>query len=619
MKYLLVLSSILVMALHMVGQNPHVVDLTLIQDWESDRLYEEAERQYQDVTSGPSNRLQFAALGFERAKQEENDQKAARFSEYQGVVYTELGMYEAALEFSLQALEYAKRTPGTRDDIWSLYRLAEAHSILLNPEQALEDTREALRLSLERDTLIEVGWCYNEFGEIYRRVGVYDSAVHNYQQALAAFEAIAYVRGIKFVRQNLGLTYVAMEQYDLALAEFSRSDSIDYEMDVVGLLEEGDAMTKIIEVKHSRDSAIAFANEMASLAKRENYPRWYKDFTSQLADLYRKNGEWEKAWLYQREADSLEEVQTGERIRMQTRVADHQYRMQLLRTEHELQTQQNQNRILIWLSILLVLGAVGVVAMLQIAKNKRVRKINARLFAQNEHLDELIKEKDIWMNLMAHDLKSPLHSITGLLTMLKQESLPPAVKEKVLENIAKSVDKGTTLISQLLEISRLESSEVKTDIQTTNINELVLEIGIVFKAAAEQKGIALVTELPENLVELPTDPLHAQRILENFVSNALKFSPSGKQVRVVLESLPNHAAVHVIDEGPGISEAEQKNLFQKFKRLSARPTGGESSTGLGLSIVKQLAVRIQAEIVVRSTPGEGTTFSLLMPQNPTAS
>lgn len=615
MRSLLVLCCILSITLQVAGQASLELDHVQLQGLNSDSLYSLVDNEFGNLDNSPNIRLQYAELGLERSKEESNHQKTSSFASMGAVVYTELGMNQDALQYGLMARQFAQKTPSQNDDIWSLLRLSEIHSILLDSTQALEDARETLRLSTESGFTVEIGWSYNQLGEIYRRIAHFDSAVHYYTRALETFQTVDFKRGIQFSYQNLGMTYSASDDFDKALEHFSISHSVGVETDILFKLEQGEALLKIIEHKYSLDSALSFGSEMVLAAEQANYPLWQKRYKSRMAELYRKNSNWEMAWQYRTEADSLEEIQTGELIRLQTNVVDHQYRTQLFQAEHELVTQQNQNRILLLISILIVAGLLGVVALIQITKNQRIRKINQRLFKQNDHLDELIREKDIWINLMAHDLKSPLNSISGLLDMLKENDLPPEIKEKVLDNITKSVNKGSDLISQLLEISRLESREVKAENKITNINKLVLDTENIFKPSAEKKGISLQSAVPHTPVNLSTDPVHTQRILENFVSNAIKFSPSGKNVKLVLESHSDNVSIHVIDEGPGMSEEDQKNLFQKFKRLSAQPTGGESSTGLGLSIVKQLAERINATILVKSKPGEGATFTLSLPVN----
>jgi two-component system sensor histidine kinase/response regulator len=103
------------------------------------------------------------------------------------------------------------------------------------------------------------------------------------------------------------------------------------------------------------------------------------------------------------------------------------------------------------------------------------------------------------------------------------------------------------------------------------------------------------------------------QILDNLISNALKYSPPKTTVHVHTLPEREHVVVSVRDEGPGINEEDQKKLFQKFSRLSARPTGGESSTGLGLAIVKRLAEAMSGTVQCHSVPGSGATFSLRLP------
>lgn len=613
MRSLLILCAVLLAStqIHVFGQGE--MDLAQTLDWDSDSMYQKVRKECRDLSNLPAIRLQYAEAGLAQAKQEENLLWSADFAESVAVIYTELGMNKEALKFSLEALEYARKTPGRKNQIWALYRLSEVHSILLNPTQARQDAWMALKLSLERDTLIEIGWSYNQLGETFRRTSDYDSAAYFYQKGLEAFDEDGYRRGIQFAHQNLGMTYALDGDYEKALDEFAIAEETGVETDVLFHLEQGLAMLKIIYHKYNLDSALEFGNKMVELAEKEGFPRWQKRFKSQLADLYRENSEWEKAWKYHLQADSLEELHAGEQIRLQASVTDHQYRLQLMKAERDLVAQQNKNQTLFWISVLLVIGLLGVVGLIQITKNKRIRLINERLSQQNDHLDDLIKEKDIWMNLMVHDLKAPLAAINGLLDMLRDKDLPQGVKEKLLGNIEISVNKGSDLISQLLEISRLESSDAKADFQLTDLNQIVLEAKKSFKAAAGSKGIALSVQVPTTAVECMTDAAHAQHILGNFVSNAIKFSPSNKEVQIILQPKENRVELKVVDQGPGLSAEDQKNLFQKFKKLSARPTAGESSTGLGLSIVKLLADRIDGKILVDSTSGQGATFTLSLP------
>lgn len=613
MKYLLIWSVLWTLSLHAFAQDSLGLNLEALQALETEELYSEAEEHIISLQDAPISRLQYAEIGLKRAEEEEDLDQIANFTNRLAVIYAELGLFQKALEQAQKSYEFGVQTAGLKDDIWALFRLSDIHMKLKNDSLALEEAREAVQKSRKANLQPELAWSFNALGELYRNHERYDSATVYYNKAMALFEASDDQRGVLFMRHNLGIVYVKIGELNKAEHEFELAEAIDTG-DLLSELEVGRAITQIIATKYSVDSAIHYGNQMLDLAVEKQYPIWGKHYYADLSELYRKKGDSGKAWAYHLKADSLKDLQAGEQVRLQASVVDHEYRMQLLEIEKELQTEESWKQLIVWISILIVVGLLGALTVIQVTNSKRTRRINQQLSEQNEHLDELIKEKDVWMNLMAHDLKAPLTSIGGLLDMLEDESLPAPIRQQVLRNIKKSVFKGSELITQLLEISRLESGEVRVVIEETDLRELVEDTAQTFQANAAQKGITLQTDLPNKPVVCATDPLLAQRILENFVSNALKFSPSGTQVRLALENGGQQYRILVEDQGPGMSAEDQQNLFQKFKKLSAQPTAGESSTGLGLSIVKLLSERIHADIEVQSQLGTGTTFSLALPK-----
>src|SRR6185369_6419106 len=129
--------------------------------------------------------------------------------------------------------------------------------------------------------------------------------------------------------------------------------------------------------------------------------------------------------------------------------------------------------------------------------------------------------------------------------------------------------------------------------------------------AAKRKQLEFQTVLEGNGVLVQADAAALEQVLDNLVSNAIKFSPPGKQIRVtVREPGARFVECQVQDEGPGFTDADKARMFRRYSRLSARPTGGEPSTGLGLSIVQKLVQAIHGELTCESAPGHGATFTL---------
>ena len=148
------------------------------------------------------------------------------------------------------------------------------------------------------------------------------------------------------------------------------------------------------------------------------------------------------------------------------------------------------------------------------------------------------------------------------------------------------------------------------------MRDLLSSVVQIYNHYGSEKKIR-VEFAPTEPLEAFGDPLAVEHVVENLLSNAIKFAPPGSRVRVVMEpGNPGTARVRVLDRGPGINEADRKQLFQRYVRLSARPTSGESSTGLGLSIAKQLAEAMHGSLAYQPRPGGGSVFVFEMPTRP---
>jgi signal transduction histidine kinase len=172
-------------------------------------------------------------------------------------------------------------------------------------------------------------------------------------------------------------------------------------------------------------------------------------------------------------------------------------------------------------------------------------------------------------------------------------------------------DHGRKIIGDLLLINKEGASKIH--ITTFSLTDFLQELIHQFAPEAERKHIPLQLDVVEENMILTSDKDSLLRILDNLISNAIKFSPAGKSITLKAVREDTLVRIFVIDQGPGFSEEDKKELFKKFKRLSAQPTGGESSTGLGLAIVKHLVRQLGGEIKLISEPDSGATFEIILP------
>lgn len=246
-------------------------------------------------------------------------------------------------------------------------------------------------------------------------------------------------------------------------------------------------------------------------------------------------------------------------------------------------------------------------------RTEELNRKNKILATQNELLTELNNEKNSIISFVAHDLKGPLNRIEGLINIMANYTDISDEQQEYIGLITACVNDGKMLIRNLLDAKEMEESS-KEDYYPVDVHELIDKIFVAYEKQSAQKQIRMHLEnhLPSAIIRGNAD--YVMRILENLISNAIKFSPISKNVFIRLKELEKHLVIEVQDEGPGFTEQDRKNLYKSFKKLSAQPTGGESSTGLGLAVVKSLVAKMNGEIALESETGRGARFMLTLPK-----
>ncbi len=247
-----------------------------------------------------------------------------------------------------------------------------------------------------------------------------------------------------------------------------------------------------------------------------------------------------------------------------------------------------------------------------------IQLTNTALHEQNEQLTTLNSEKNELMGIVAHDLKNPIGAVRGLaelvhLGFVEQEQVP-----EITGQIVVTSDRMLELVKNLLNVNRLESGGMQFTMIAFDIVPMLASTIEQFRPSAAAKRITLhfANEAKESLMY--ADEQAMMQVLDNIISNAVKYSPFDKNVFIRLKSSNGALRIEVQDEGPGISEEDMKRLFGKFARLSAQPTGGEHSTGLGLSIVKKMVEAMNGRVWCESEVGDGlpagATFIVELPK-----
>lgn len=335
--------------------------------------------------------------------------------------------------------------------------------------------------------------------------------------------------------------------------------------------------------------------------------------------------------------DSIKDLDVArqvERLQFEIEIERKEQENELLkvsRSKNEaiIQQQKLENIIL-----LVIIGFVSILGIVQWRNSKKRRETNDKLAQQNQfiqsqreeiilqneklsrrnqELSDLNHEKDTLMSIVAHDLKSPLNRIKGIADLQELEA-PLTENQKLYVRLTKEVTQsGLDLITDLLDVHMIEENVVP-NYATFDISAFLLEKTESLRASAEGKEIHLHITQVENM-EVTLDPDYLHRIVDNLITNAIKFSKKNSTIDVAAGTANHHLWISIKDQGPGFSDKDKVLLFQKFKKLSARPTGGESSNGLGLAIVKTLVDRLKGTIELNTEPGRGSEFVVKFPRS----
>lgn len=249
-------------------------------------------------------------------------------------------------------------------------------------------------------------------------------------------------------------------------------------------------------------------------------------------------------------------------------------------------------------------------------RTAEVVKQAERLEGLNKDLMRLNLEKNEFMGIAAHDLKNPLTSISLLAESLQDagENLAPATRQERLGAIARASSDMNRIVTSLLDVNAIEAGRMNLDFAAFDLLPLVRQVLMDYEQRAGAKGITLHLKHQEEVLRVYAASLEVKQVLDNLVSNAVKYSPPGRSVWVALAEMPGAVFLEVKDEGAGLTESDRANAFKRFARLSNRPTGGEGSTGLGLSIVKRLVEAMHGRVWVESEPGKGSAFCIELPK-----
>jgi signal transduction histidine kinase len=244
---------------------------------------------------------------------------------------------------------------------------------------------------------------------------------------------------------------------------------------------------------------------------------------------------------------------------------------------------------------------------------RQLEASNRRLREDADRLRELDQLKDEFISLVSHELRTPLTSIRGYVELLQEDGRLTAEQQRYVAVVDRNSARLLDLVSDLLFLAQVDAGKLAFELQPVELDVVVAECVEASLPAAGAKGIELVADAQRLPVPLQGDPARLAQVLDNLISNALKFTPAGGRVEVRLSTADGIAVLEVEDNGLGLAAHEQEQLFERFFRSSRASENAIPGTGLGLAIAKTIVERHGGRIRLESAVDQGTTVRVELP------
>jgi signal transduction histidine kinase len=576
-----------------------------------------------------------------------------------GIIQYDRGNYDSSLIYNYQALRYYKSVSDTTKMAVTFNNISLAYNAQGDFAKAAEYAYKALSIYIKYERWRKAGIASLNLGSSYFEAREYSLALYWAQQAYAYYTKANDSSELPYALQAMVDVYVVRKEIDSAqqclkqIAQFNAISPNEY-LEAINLSQRGEVYmlqekydsARIVQeqcirfyeqlgipesVQQTRISLartwLALGNVTAAhqqaevvlaIAHKVRKKRLIMESCLVLANVYKAKNNLKQALHFMEQAALYKDSILFQSLHgsIEGKLSDIKLEQEVLEKARVLD-ELNQHTKLIsrqWLVIIVIAVALIVMAMLAffIRRVSEYRKrMNQQLVSSNTRLNALNEEVNGLVNTIVHDLNAPLNSVRGIFNLLASM---PHTNDQVNELIAlgqTSVTAGQDVVRQLLELREVESGMQHKQQLELHAGEVLLELHKMFSMQADQKQLAFVCEAAD--FTFVSDKISLQRILTNLISNAIKFSHAGGVVAVSAVQLNGSVSFSVSDQGQGFTHEDQKKIYGKFQKLSARPTAGEASNGLGLATVNLLVQHLQGTISLQSQPGKGSTFTVTLP------
>ncbi|MDG1660260.1 MAG: tetratricopeptide repeat-containing sensor histidine kinase [Winogradskyella sp.] len=551
-----------------------------------------------------------------------------------GVIQIERGNFKKGLQNSLSAISIFEEE-GLKHDLSNAYNsLAKVYFKSKKFDKALQYNKKSLSIREELDDLEGMKYTLKNLGELYALKNDYRLSIDNYERILRLLD----IKKDKDLRDevmtSLGKCYLAINDLKKA-AEYLRAGLAFSRIqdNQLGVLKSLNAFADLNTRNNRLKLAKTQLNEANKLAKKLNNDEELLYNYKLNTELSSKRNFHQDAFYWQRQYFNLKEKLNKEKFEaLSLQIKNNQasnINTDLVSFKEKntnipekkgskLSNSQKQNTLLIYglIASLVFVSALLIFSYLRSSKNttttKELSKKNKSLAQKNIRLEEVNEVKDKLFSIVSHDLKDSISSIKAFLDLLKDDGITKEEFNDLIPELSENANNASSLLFNLLNWSKSQMQNLQPKPELFNIQEVFqIKISLIEKKVND-KGIILIDKSRREFVY--ADKSMLEIVIQNLITNAVKFTGKGDVITVSNQDYNGKALIYVEDTGIGISEENQKKLFNVKKNFTTIGTENEKGTGLGLTICKDLVELNNGRIWVESTPNIGSKFYIELPK-----
>jgi signal transduction histidine kinase len=591
---------------------------------------------FHEIITHPENSQKYNLEALDLSRQLEYKKGEAVALDLRGILYRNSGFYEDAVKNHLNALKINEAINNPQGVAVNYANLGLVYLDQKLYEKSIPYFRKAVREKLQLQDTVAAIFNLNDVTSAFIGLENYDSAMYYSRMSLDLAKSTGVRSEETQALFNIAKVHAYDHNFGLAMIELQNviELAIEFENNYV-LIKAYKLLSDIYRLKKDYELSIEYGQKSLQIAKQSQIKIDIHQALLSLSKTYAGMRDFENAFNYQKQyvsyLDSLYDSKSEQRSMLLTTKYESEARQKIMQAEFDAKIAQQR---LIMIIAGAMIFAMAIIFLLIIRKNKLLQEAYSKLELANKDIalqkeeieqqkekihiqaDKLIHtnaSKDQIFNIISHDLRGPIESLNSLLDLVTSNEISQNDFKTFSTHLQEKVRGLTYTLNNLLIWSRSQMKGLTVSPKQMDLYPMLENKIRLFSEMAREKDITLQLDADKGINAF-ADEDQVRMVLRNLINNAIKFTNNGGKIEIRVEESPENIFISVKDNGVGISEENQKKIFNSSKNFTTYGTSGEKGTGIGLMLCKEIIEKNGGDLEIRSREGEGSTFRFSLPK-----